>query len=166
MEETKPFLLLHWKTSALFADLFLLPSRNIPSTYIYWRSWWTVNPPSSSSCCRTLIGLLAWLSMIGQPSVVWRLPLRSSVIEGVFKLREAQLSAIVDEMRKSLIGSYVWDSSSPIFGAFRSLYFSAFFLFDFLLKIFFSQIYASILMFGNGWMNVLSHKLTNFIEMF
>ncbi|CAL5408463.1 unnamed protein product [Camellia sinensis] len=30
-----------------------------------------------------------------------------SVIESVFKLREAQPSAIVDEMRKSLIDSYV-----------------------------------------------------------
>jgi translation initiation factor 6 len=45
--------------------------------------------------------------MTGHPFVGRTLHTELSVIESVFKLRESQPSAIVDEMRKSLIDSYV-----------------------------------------------------------
>lgn len=45
-----------------------------------------------------------WTAFCGSDTTATEL----SVIESVFKLREAQPSAIVDEMRKSLIDSYVW----------------------------------------------------------
>lgn len=57
-----------------------------------------------------------WTAFCGSDTTATEL----SVIESVFKLREAQPSAIVDEMRKSLIDSYVWDS----WGGNRSLLFS------------------------------------------
>jgi translation initiation factor 6 len=44
-----------------------------------------------------------WTAFCGSDTTATEL----SVIESVFKLREAQPSAIVDEMRKSLIDSYV-----------------------------------------------------------
>lgn len=44
-----------------------------------------------------------WTAFCGSDSTATEL----SVIESVFKLREAQPSSIVDEMRKSLIDSYV-----------------------------------------------------------
>ncbi|GMP85732.1 hypothetical protein CsSME_00038776 [Camellia sinensis var. sinensis] len=44
-----------------------------------------------------------WIAFCGSDTTTTEL----SVIESVFKLREAQPSAIVDEMRKSLIDSYV-----------------------------------------------------------
>ncbi|TQD85320.1 hypothetical protein C1H46_029119 [Malus baccata] len=44
-----------------------------------------------------------WISFCGLDTTAIEL----SVIESVFKLRETQPSAIVDEMRKSLIDSYV-----------------------------------------------------------
>ena len=47
-----------------------------------------------------------WTAFCGSDTTATEL----SVIESVFKLREAQPSAIVDEMRKSLIDSYVWIS--------------------------------------------------------
>jgi translation initiation factor 6 len=45
-----------------------------------------------------------WTSFCGSDTTATEL----SVIESVFKLREAQPSSIVEEMRKSLIDSYVW----------------------------------------------------------
>ncbi|GMP32235.1 hypothetical protein CsSME_00006086 [Camellia sinensis var. sinensis] len=44
-----------------------------------------------------------WTAFCGSDTTATEL----SVIESVFKLREAQPTAIVDEMRKSLIDSYV-----------------------------------------------------------
>jgi translation initiation factor 6 len=44
-----------------------------------------------------------WTAFCGSDTTATEL----SVIESVFKLREARPSAIVDEMRKSLIDSYV-----------------------------------------------------------
>lgn len=44
-----------------------------------------------------------WTAFCGSDTTATEL----SVIESVFKLREAQPSSIVDEMRKSLIDSYV-----------------------------------------------------------
>lgn len=52
-----------------------------------------------------------WTAFCGSDTTATEL----SVIESVFKLREAQPSAIVDEMRKSLIDSYVW-TSRPFLG--------------------------------------------------
>lgn len=44
-----------------------------------------------------------WTAFIGSDTTATEL----SVIESVFKLREAQPSAIMDEMRKSLVDTYV-----------------------------------------------------------
>ncbi|CAL5351425.1 unnamed protein product [Camellia sinensis] len=51
-----------------------------------------------------------WIAFCGSDTTTTEL----SVIESVFKLREAQPSAIVDEMRKSLIDSYIIPKSKHI----------------------------------------------------
>lgn len=61
-----------------------------------------------------------WTAFCGSDTTATEL----SVIESVFKLREAQPSAIVDEMRKSLIDSYVWAGIEFRSSSYKRIYWS------------------------------------------
>lgn len=49
--ELKSSLSEYWKNTPLLLTTIYCHDKTGSSAYIHWRSWWTVNTPSSSSCC-------------------------------------------------------------------------------------------------------------------